>query len=75
MCIRDRSSTSVSKTDKYLLDGLNIQNHSLRNLTFLSMDFTPIKDEFSKSLMGILSLSCLSKEGILIDFKNHKIYF
>ncbi len=70
-----KSSTSVSKTDKYLLDGLNIQNHSLRNLTFLSMDFTPIKDEFSKSLMGILSLSCLSKEGILIDFKNHKIYF
>lgn len=69
------SSTSVNKTDKYLLDGLNIQNHSLRNLTFLSMDFTPIKAEFSKSLMGILSLSCISKDGIFIDFKNHKIYF
>ncbi|MBK8371820.1 MAG: aspartyl protease family protein [Saprospiraceae bacterium] len=69
------ATTTTEKTDKYILSNLDIQKLSLKDLTIISMDFTPIQMEFSKPLMGILSLSGLSNEGIFIDFRNQKVYF
>lgn len=60
---------------KYKINDLVIGETSLKGHRCIVKDFTSINDGQETKISGLISISKLTTKGVLIDFKNMRLYF
>ena len=73
--IETLENTSAKTKVKYKINSFKIGENTFTDQNCLSNDFSFLNENQNKTISGVLSLTKLSKQGILIDFHRMKIYY